>query len=146
MPKRPKVRMVRTNPTVGSLVRIPLWGMNQSCDYEVSGVILFQAYPYNYSLLKGVTFNVLPLSNYALNQMLLRLMKKKFGTRKYLSVPSSLSFLNVFITMKFSTFLSRLHFWKQPQVIRSQIREQSGYYTSVTDLWFRNSWWAGELP
>jgi hypothetical protein len=35
------------------------------CGYEVTRMILLQAYLYTYSLLRGVTFKVLSLSNYA---------------------------------------------------------------------------------
>jgi hypothetical protein len=44
------------------------------CGYEVPGLILLQAYPYTYSLLRGVTFKVLPLMCYALNPMMLPLL------------------------------------------------------------------------
>jgi hypothetical protein len=44
-----------------------MWG------YEVSGMILLQAYLYTYMLLRGVTFNVLPLSSYTFGPMLLPL-------------------------------------------------------------------------
>jgi hypothetical protein len=36
------------------------------CDYKVLGMILLRAYLYTYSLLRGVTFDVLPFSSFAL--------------------------------------------------------------------------------
>jgi hypothetical protein len=35
-------------------------------DCEVPGIILLQAYMYTYRLLRGITFEVLPLNSYAL--------------------------------------------------------------------------------
>jgi len=45
--------------------------MYMTCGYEVTGMVLLQAYLYTYNLLRGVTFEVLPLSNYALSPTLL---------------------------------------------------------------------------
>jgi len=45
------------------------------CDCEVPGMILLQAYLYTYSLLRGVTFEVLPLSSYALSPMMLPVLE-----------------------------------------------------------------------
>jgi hypothetical protein len=50
------------------------------CDHEAPGMILLQEYPYTYSLLKGVTFNMLLLSSYALSPMMLPLLETFFGT------------------------------------------------------------------
>jgi hypothetical protein len=36
------------------------------CSHEVPGMILLQSYLFTYSLLRGVTFKVLPMSSYAL--------------------------------------------------------------------------------
>jgi hypothetical protein len=44
-------------------------------DYEVHGMILLQAYLYAHSLLRGVTFEVLPLSSYALSPTMLLLLE-----------------------------------------------------------------------
>jgi hypothetical protein len=41
------------------------------CGYEFAGMTLFQAYLYTYSLLRGVTFDVLSLHSYALSPMIL---------------------------------------------------------------------------
>jgi hypothetical protein len=43
--------------------------------YEVSGMILLQAYLYTYTLLKGVAFVVLPLGSYAFRPIILPLLK-----------------------------------------------------------------------
>jgi hypothetical protein len=43
--------------------------------YEVSGMILLQVYLYTYSLLRRVTFEVLPFSNCALSQTMLSLLE-----------------------------------------------------------------------
>jgi len=45
------------------------------CGYEVPGVILLHAYLYTYSLLRKVTFKVLPLSSYAFIPMMLPLLE-----------------------------------------------------------------------
>jgi hypothetical protein len=45
--------------------------LGTSCGYEVTGIILLQAYLFHYSLLRGVTFEVLPLSSYALSPTML---------------------------------------------------------------------------
>jgi hypothetical protein len=45
------------------------------CGYEVAGMILLQAYLYTYSLLRGVTFEVLPFSSYALSPRMLPLLE-----------------------------------------------------------------------
>jgi hypothetical protein len=41
------------------------------CGYEVPGMILLQAFLYTYSLLRWVTFKVLPLSSYELSPIML---------------------------------------------------------------------------
>jgi len=41
------------------------------CGYEVPGMILLQAFLYTYSLLRGFTFEELPLSSYALSPLML---------------------------------------------------------------------------
>jgi len=43
--------------------------------YEVPGIILLQAYLYICSLLRAVTFKVLPLSSYALSSTMLPLLE-----------------------------------------------------------------------
>jgi hypothetical protein len=45
------------------------------CGSEVHEIILLQAYLYTYSLLRGVTFEVILLSNYAHSPMLLSLLE-----------------------------------------------------------------------
>jgi hypothetical protein len=45
------------------------------CACEVPGMISLQVYLYTYSLLTGVTFEVLPLSSYALSPMMLPLLE-----------------------------------------------------------------------
>jgi hypothetical protein len=41
------------------------------CNCEVPGMILLQTYPYTYSLLRAVTFEVLLLSSCALSRMMM---------------------------------------------------------------------------
>jgi len=43
--------------------------------YKVPGMILLQAHLYTYSLLRGVTFEVLSFSNYALSPTMLPLLE-----------------------------------------------------------------------
>jgi len=43
--------------------------------FEVPAMILLQAYLCTYSLLRGVTFEVLPLSNYSFSPMMLPLLE-----------------------------------------------------------------------
>jgi hypothetical protein len=45
------------------------------CGYEVPGMILLQTYLYTYNLLRGVTFEVLPLSSYVLSPTILSLLE-----------------------------------------------------------------------
>jgi len=69
------------------------------CGYEVTGMILLQAYLYTYSLLRGVTFEVLPLSSYALSPMMLPLLEtflefllwNSFQCRRHIFLMSSVS-------------------------------------------------------
>jgi hypothetical protein len=51
--------------------------MNAStrCGYEIPGMTLLQAYPYTYSLLGGVNFEVLPLSSHTPSPMMLQLLE-----------------------------------------------------------------------
>jgi hypothetical protein len=45
------------------------------CGYAVPRMILLQAYPYTYTLLRQVTFKVLPLSRCALSPTILPLLE-----------------------------------------------------------------------
>jgi hypothetical protein len=45
------------------------------CGYEVPGMILLHAYLYTYSALRGDTFEVLPLSSYAISSTMLPLLE-----------------------------------------------------------------------
>jgi hypothetical protein len=45
------------------------------CGYEIPGIILLQIYMNAYSLLRGVTFEVLPLSSCALSPTMLPLLE-----------------------------------------------------------------------
>jgi len=45
------------------------------CGYEVLGMIILQVYLYTCSLLRGITFEILPLNGYALSPMMLPLLK-----------------------------------------------------------------------
>jgi hypothetical protein len=49
------------------------------CYYEVPGMILLQAYLYAYTLLRGVTFEVLPLNSHALSPSMLPLLETFSG-------------------------------------------------------------------
>jgi hypothetical protein len=51
-------------------------GETIECDYEVPGMLLLQACLYTYSLLRGVTFQVLLSSSYVLSPMMLPLLEK----------------------------------------------------------------------
>jgi len=59
--------------------------------YEVPGITLLQAYLYTYSLLRGVTFEVFPLSSYALSPMMLPLSSHIFWCHKYPEIFKPLS-------------------------------------------------------
>jgi hypothetical protein len=61
------------------------------CGYEVPGMVLLQAYPCICSILRGVTFEALPLSSYALSPMILPLLETFLELLLWnsLSVPSS---------------------------------------------------------
>jgi hypothetical protein len=45
------------------------------CGYEVPGIVLLQAYLCTYNLLRSVTFQVPPLSSYALRPMTMPLLE-----------------------------------------------------------------------
>jgi hypothetical protein len=45
------------------------------CGYEVPGIILLEPYLYTYSLLRGVTFKILPLDSYTLSPTMLPLLE-----------------------------------------------------------------------
>jgi len=47
---------------------------NKRCDYEVPGMVLLHAHLYTHSLLRGDTFEVLPLSSCALCPVMLPLL------------------------------------------------------------------------
>jgi len=68
-----------------------------------SGTILLQTYLYTYSLMRGVTFEVIHLSSYALRP----------------TTPMLETFSDVFNIPKSSSLSRTLHFWKQPEVILS---------------------------
>jgi len=61
------------------MTREDIWASEITrCGYEVSGMILLQAYLYTHSLLRGVTFEVLLLSSYALIPKMLPMLEKFF--------------------------------------------------------------------
>jgi hypothetical protein len=126
---------------------------NARCVCEVPGLILLQAYLYTYSLLRGVTFSVLSLSTYALRPTMLPLLEtflelllwNSFQFRRHISYMSSAS-------QNFRPF--KVDFvWKQPEVIRRQVRVIGWVFISVIDFLVRNrltesslgagalSWW-----
>jgi hypothetical protein len=55
------------------------------CDSEVPGMILLQAYLYTYSLLRGVIFEVLPLSTCACSPTVLPLVETFLGLLLWIS-------------------------------------------------------------
>jgi len=106
-------------------------------DYDVTGVTLLQTYLYTYSLLRGITFEVLPLSSYALSPVMLPLLQT------FLELPLWNSFqcchqifFNVLSILKSLPFYGRHYFWKQPEFIWSQIRGE--YSFSVINFSARN--------
>jgi hypothetical protein len=104
--------------TVMTVVRRPTW-----CDYEVPGMILLQAsYLYTYSLPRGVTFEVLPLSSCVLSPTMLPLLETFLELLLLNIFQCREILLNVFNILKSSSLWGRLYFWKQPGAIRSQIR------------------------
>jgi hypothetical protein len=88
-------------------------------------MILLQAYLYThtYTLLRGVTFRVLPLSSYALSPTMLPLVEtflelllwKSFQCHCHIS-------LDVFNILKSSSLQGGPYFWKQLEVIWRRIR------------------------
>jgi hypothetical protein len=54
--------------------------LNMRYGYEVPGMILFRAYLYTYSLLRGVNFKVLPMNGYVLCPVMLPMFKTFLGT------------------------------------------------------------------
>jgi hypothetical protein len=97
--------------------------------FEVPAMILLQAYLCTYSLLRGVTFEVLPLSNYSFSPMMLPLLEIFFWNSCCGIVFSAFItyfFLDFFSILKSSSCSGRLYFWKQPEVIQTQIRNRVG--------------------
>jgi len=94
--------------------------MNTRCGYEISGIILFQAYLYTYSLQSGVTFEVLPLSNYALSSVMLPLLEtflelllwNGFKCRHHISL--SLQYPDIFFPLRQSLFLETARSHMEP--------------------------------
>jgi len=90
--------------------------LNTRRGYEVPG-ILFQAHLYTHSLLRGVTFDVLPFSSYALNPTMLPLLE----TFQYLLIWNSFSFSfgclqypEIFVTLKQTLFLETARSHSEP--------------------------------
>jgi hypothetical protein len=92
--------------------------------YEVPGMILLQAsYLYTYSLLRGVTFEVLPFSSYALSPTMLPLLETFWNSCCRIAFSATITFtFHVFAILKSSSLYDRLYFWKQSIVVGSQIR------------------------
>jgi hypothetical protein len=80
-----------------------------SCGYEVSG-IFFQAYMYTYSLLRGVTFEVLIFSSYALRPTMLPLWETIFESLLWSSFQCR---LHIFTTTTTTTTTQQLSNPKQ---------------------------------
>jgi hypothetical protein len=73
--------------------------------YEVLWIILLQEYLYTYSLLRGVTFEVLPLSSYALSPVTLPALETFLGPLLWNSFWCHRPiFFNVFNILKYSSF------------------------------------------
>jgi len=100
---------------------------SRRCGYEVTGMISFflqDSYLYTYSLQRGVTFKVLPLSSYVLSSTMLPLLEtfmelllwKSFLCRRHVS-------LNVFIVLKFSSLNSTLYFENGHKIFRAKSGE-----------------------
>jgi len=78
--------------------------VNTTCSYNVTRIISLQTYLYSsYSLLKGVTFKVLPLSSYALSPVMLPLLGTFLKLLLWNSFQSHHILLDVFITLKSSS-------------------------------------------
>jgi hypothetical protein len=87
------------------------------CDYEVPGMILLQAYLYTYSLLRGVTFEVLSFSSHALSPLILPLLGTFWNSCCGIALNAvtffgCLQYPKVFISLKQTLFLetARSHF------------------------------------
>jgi len=61
--------------------------------YKVLGMILLQAYLYTYSLLRGVTFQILPLSSYVLSPTMLHCSKHFWNTCWWIALSVVITFL-----------------------------------------------------
>jgi hypothetical protein len=86
--------------------------------YEVPRMILLQVYLYTHSLLKAVTFKVLPLSSCALSPMMLpATVGNVFGTPAVVTFFGCLQYPEIFVPLRQTLFM------KTAKVIRSQIRE-----------------------
>jgi hypothetical protein len=112
---------------------------NTKCCFEVCEIILLQAYLYTYSLLGGVTFEVLPLSSCALRLTMLPLLETFFGTPvvEQLSVPPSHLFLSS-VSWNIRTFKADYIFGNSQKLFGAKLWEQSECFSSAAGFWTRN--------
>jgi hypothetical protein len=109
------------------------------CGYEVPGMILLQACLYTYSLLRGVTFEVLPLSSYALSPTILPLLEtfvelllcNCFQCHYHFFWVSSVSW-------SLCPFKADFIFGNSQKSFKAKSGEQYEYSISVIDFWARN--------
>jgi hypothetical protein len=109
------------------------------CGYEVPEIILLHAYLYTYSLLKGFTFKVLPLSSYALSQMMPPLLQTFLELLLWNSLQCHHHILlDVFNILKSLSLKTLLIFGKSQKLFRDKWGEKGRYSISVIDVWSRN--------
>jgi hypothetical protein len=98
------------------------------CGNEDFEMILLQAYLYNYSLLKGVTFKVLPMSSYALRLISLPLSKTFLELLLWNTFHChSHIFLDVFNILKSSSLYDTLFL----EIARSYLEPNQGNRVSI---------------
>jgi len=116
------------------------------CGYEVPGMILLQAYPCTYSLLRGVAFDILPLSSYAVSQWCCHCLKHSwnlccgiaFSTVNFFGC---LQYPETFVPLGQTLFLETARSHLEPnQGNRVCVPFQSSIFGQATALW------AGALP
>jgi len=119
--------------------------------YEVPRMILLQAYPYTYSLLRGVTFKVLPLSSYARSLMMPPMLENIcVNTCCGIVLCTIITFLWMSSISWNSVPLRQTIFGNSQNPFRAKSREQGGCSISVIDFWARICWtentlWGGSL-
>jgi len=122
------------------------------CGYEVPEIILLYPCLYAHSLLRGVTFKVLPFSNYAPTLTMLPPFKTFLEHLLWNSFQCSrhISFSLSSISWNLRPFKADFTFWNSHKLFGIKSGEQGGWSITVINFWTTNritdsTLWAGAL-